>query len=379
MTGILVVAGLCARPLAESARRGGWRAVALDLFGDADTLRASLRWRRIGDPATMAIDPELLRDALHEAAREPGVAGWVAGSGFEGIHEALALDVPGLPLLGMAAAAVRPIRDPASFFPLLDRLGLDHPEVRLAGPAETTGWLAKNTRASGGWHIRHAGDATAAGPGSYYQRLQAGEPMSALFLADGTRATLVALNRLIVCPMGALPFVYAGAVGPVRDDLLAWRIERALAALVPAMGLRGLASLDFIAHKGRAWLLEVNPRPSGTMVLHERAWRAGLLHAHVHAMRGDLPAQPASHPPGVRGYRTLFADTACRVGPPLAAALAQSTDCHDLPAPGACFAAGEPVCTVSAEAASAEEVLAALDARAAQVRRQLDARQELAA
>ena len=139
------------------------------------------------------------------------------------------------------------------------------------------------------------------------------------------------------------------------------------------------SSLDFIVHEDHTWLLELNPRPSGTMVLHEGAWPGGLLRAHVRAVQGELPDQPASHPAGVRGYRTLFADRPCRVGPALADALAQSADCHDLPAPGACFGSGEPVCTVSAAAITTEAVLAALDARAGQIRGQLEAREEVAA
>jgi predicted ATP-grasp superfamily ATP-dependent carboligase len=387
MTATVVVAGLSARPLAESARQAGWRVIALDLFGDADTRRASLHWHRIGDPASMAIDPVRLRAALHQAAREPGVIGWIAGSGFEPLPQALAMELPGLPLLGMPAAAVRRVRDPASFFPLLARLGLEHPQVSLEPPASPQGWLVKSAAGSGGWHIRHAGDGGAGdggagavdGAGSYYQRLQAGTPMSALFLADGAGARLVALNRLIVRPLGGRPWVYAGAIGPIHDDALARRLEQALARLVPALGLRGLASLDFIAHQRHAWLLEVNPRPSASMVLHERAWPGGLLRAHVRAVQGELPAEPAWHPAGVRGCRILFADRACRIGYALAAELAQSPHCHDLPAPGSVFACGEPICSVGAEGATPAAVLAALDARAGRVRRQLEAGQELAA
>jgi uncharacterized protein len=383
MAGTLVVAGLWARPLAESARQAGWRVIALDLFGDADTRRASLQWHGIGDPASLSIDPALLLDALHCAAREPGVIGWVAGSGFESIPEALELSVPGLPLLGMSAAAVRRVRDPAAFFAMLDRLGLEHPQVSIAAPEASRDWLLKNARGSGGWHIRPAtgGELKRSPPdgGIYYQRIQPGQPMSALFLADGKHAQLVALNRLIVRPLGALPYVYCGAIGPIRDDALAQRIEHALTMLVPAFGLRGLASLDFIAHDGRTWLLEINPRPSASMVLHQRGWRSGLMRAHVHAVQGELPADPASHPPGVRGCLTLFADRDCHVGTALAAELAQSAHCHDLPAPGARFSIGEPVCTVSATAARAEAVLAQLDARAGQVLRRLNSPQELAA
>src|SRR4051812_3591033 len=113
MAGTIVVAGLWIRPLAESASRAGWRVIALGLFGDADTRRACARWSRIGGPAAMAIDPALLRDALQRAASEPAVIGWVAGSGFEGLPQALGLRVQGLPLLGLEAAAVRQVREPA--------------------------------------------------------------------------------------------------------------------------------------------------------------------------------------------------------------------------------------------------------------------------
>lgn len=361
MGGTLVVAGLWVRPLAESARAGGWQVIAMDLFGDADTRRASLQWHAIGRPEAFAIEPALLRAALRRAAEEPGLVGWVAGSGFESLPEALDWDIAELPRLGMGASAVRRVRDPVCFFGMLDRLGLDHPPVSLAPPAHPQGWIAKSAAGSGGWHIRAAGGAPA--PGAYYQRIQPGQPMSALFVADGTRARLVALNQLLVRPLGSLPYVYAGAIGPIRDDALARRLELALAALVPAFGLRGLASLDFIAQDGRAWLLEVNARPSATMVLHDRAWAGGLVRAHVRAARGELPAAAPSHPPGLRGHSVVFARAPCRVDAALAAELAQAPDCHDLPAAGARFAEGEPVCSVSAEGPSVEAVRAALEER----------------
>lgn len=380
MAATLVVAGLWVRPLAESARQAGWRVVAMDLFGDADTRRASVQWFGIGDPASFAIAPALLREALQRAARAPGVLGWVAGSGFEAMTEALDLRLPGLPLLGTSAAAVRRLRDPASFFGTLARLGLAHPEVSLQAPASAQGWLHKDAGGSGGWHIRDAADGDAPrGTAPYWQRVQPGQPMSALFLADGRRARLVALNRLLVRPLGALPHVYHGAVGPIGDGRLAQCMQDALDRLVPAFDLRGLASLDFIAQDDRAWLLEINARPSATMELHPHAWPGGLLRAHVHAVRGELPDAPAAHPPGVRARLIVYADGACRVGPALAAELARSPDCHDLPAAGACFAAGQPVCTVSAEAAHPAAALGRLELRARQIRRCLAPTEELAA
>ena len=100
---------------------------------------------------------------------------------------------------------------------------------------------------------------------------------------------------------------------------------RALALLVPAFALRGLASLDFLAHDGRISLLEVNPRPSATMVLHDDAWPGGLVRAHVRAMQGELPREPPSPAPQMRGELVVYADRACRISPLLAQELEASS------------------------------------------------------
>ncbi|HET8747698.1 MAG TPA: ATP-grasp domain-containing protein, partial [Ramlibacter sp.] len=320
----------------------------------------------------------LLLPALQRASHETRVIGWVAGSGFEAAPELLDAQVDGLPLLGMSAGALQRVRDPAAFFALLDRLQLPHPEVAFQAPADPEGWLAKCPAGSGGWHIRLAAEGCS-GAQVYWQRMQRGEPMSALFLADGARARVVALNQLIVRPVGPSPCVYAGAIGPVRNVVLARTVQEALAALVPALALRGLCSLDFIAEAGALWLLEINARPSASMGLHARAWPGGLLRAHVHAVHGQLPADSPAHAPGLRGSFTVFAERESRVGLSLAAELAQSPHHHDLPAPGLRFRTGEPVCSVSAEGAQPEAVLVQLEARARQVLRRLSPCEELMA
>jgi predicted ATP-grasp superfamily ATP-dependent carboligase len=276
------VAGLSARALAESAARGGWRVIALDLFG-------------------------------------------------------------------------------------LDRLGLAHPPVRFAPPGEAAGWLAKRAGGSGGWHIRAADQTHERHADTYYQRTQAGTPMSALVLADGRRAMLVALNRLLVHRHGTHPHVYCGAIGPVADPALQVRVEYALERLVPAFELRGLASLDFVADAGVPWMLEINPRPSASMVLHTQAWPDGLLHAHVSAVRGRLPSSRPVHGAQVRGNRIVYADRACRIDIALADRLARCGHVHDVPAAEIRLQPGDPVCTVSAEGADPRSVGQALEARCAQV------------
>ncbi len=373
----LVVAALSARTLAESAAQAGWRVIALDLFGDLDTRRASVRWAAIGEPGALAIDAQRLRAALDDAAREPGVIGWVAGSGFEGALALLDAGPPALPRLGLASDALRDLRDPRHFFATLGRLGLAHPPTRFSAPADAQGWLVKRAGGTGGWHIRDAASARHRHADSYFQRRQDGVPMSALFLADGRSARLVALNQLTVRALGARPCVYRGAIGPIDDTALQAELEAALAALVPAFDLRGLASLDFIAVNGAPQFLEINPRPSASMSLHTQAWPGGLMRAHVEAVHGRLPVTPAAHPPGLRGTEIVCARRACVLGAGLAAQLAAATDCHDLPDPsgsaGTHFAPGDPVCSVSAQGSDVAAVQRALTERRAWVTAQLAA------
>jgi predicted ATP-grasp superfamily ATP-dependent carboligase len=376
MPATLVVAGLSARVLAEAAREGGWDVVALDLFGDRDTRRASRWWRSIGEPARLRIDPVALHAALAEAALLPDVAGWVPGGGFEGTPELLETGGAALPCHAMPADAVRRLRRPTEFFGALDRLGLAHPAVAATPPAHLDGWLAKRAGGSGGLHVRGATEA-AADPSPppddlYYQHEQPGTPMSALFVADGERATVVALNRLLTATLGGRRHAYAGAIGPVRAPALERRIATALAALVPEFGLRGLASLDFVADaQCHPWLLEINPRPSASMALHAGAWPGGLVRAHVEAVRGRLPSAPARRLPGVRGTRVVFASCEGGIDDALSDALATMAHVHDLPVAGSRFAAGEPVCSVSADAGDVDEVSRILYARAARVLRLL--------
>jgi predicted ATP-grasp superfamily ATP-dependent carboligase len=272
-----------------------------------------------------------------------------------------------LPCLGMSTAQVGRLRAPATFFGTLAHLGLAHPAVSLARPTDPAGWLAKRAGACGGAHVRDAAEmGRAGGPhaDTFYQRFQAGVPMSALFVADGTRAVVVALNRQLVRAFGSCRHVYAGVVGPLDDAALLARVEQALEGLTGAFGLRGLASLDFIADGATPWLLEINPRPSASMELHADAWPAGLVQAHLRAVRGRLPDTPPRRATGVRGHRIVFADGACRIDAALAGTLARSPHCHDLPPAGARFAGGDPVCSVSAEGVTGDEVQRALGARA---------------
>jgi predicted ATP-grasp superfamily ATP-dependent carboligase len=364
----LAVAALSARWLAQSARRGGWEPIALDLFGDLDTRAAARAWLPIGAAASLRIDAARLRAALRRLARS--CAGWIAGPGCEPLLPALgAAAVP--PLFGNDAEATRGVRDPRRFFALLAAQGIEFPEVAWQMPADRRGWLCKDADGCGGRHIRPAIEIDAPPAGAYFQRRADGVPASALFVADGRRAVLLACSEQLIASHGGHPYVYCGAVGPIElAPALQRRLQGALGALVAATGLRGLGSLDFLYDGARLLVLEVNPRPSASMALYDDDYPHGLLRAHVAACRdGELTAPRRARV--ARGERVVFARSSLRLGAADVRRLL-AAGCHDVPRPGTPVAAGAPLCSVTARGARAADVKAQLQRRALGVLRSLE-------
>jgi predicted ATP-grasp superfamily ATP-dependent carboligase len=361
---VLAVAALSARVMAEAAANDGFDVIALDLFGDEDTRRASLQWLPIGEPGEMRIDPARVLPALQALARRGDVIGWVPGGGFDGLPDLLEQGAAVLPLLGTAAPAVRRVRDPAGFFGFLAAQGIAHPEVRPERPPGTDGWLLKDAWGSGGWHIRRvsARDGGTVPAHHYFQREMAGTPMSATFIANGHEVCLLGFNELIVRRVGSRPFVYCGVVGPVPlPEGAASRLTAALRALVPEFSLRGLGSLDFMLDGDDWGVLEINPRPPASLFLYGRCLDQGVMAAHIGAcLRGELPR--ASVPPFVSGSEIVFARRPLVLGKAATRSLMARQDVHDLPGAATAFEAGDPVCSVFAWGVQADSVKQRLEA-----------------
>ena len=381
---VLAVAALSARVLAEAASEEGFDVVALDVFGDADTRRACSQWLSIAEPGGLQLDAAHLLSALEMLARRGDVAGWIAGSGFDGRPDLLERGAALLPLIGTSADAVRRVRDPEAFFGFLAAEGIPHPPVQMTAPADGAGWLVKDAHGCGGWHIRrvslqsHGDPPEVAAPvpaHHYFQREMRGEPMSATFIANGREARVLGFNQLLVRPFGTRPFVFCGVLGPV--PLPAWVAEQvgdAVGSVAAAFSLRGLGSLDFMLDGTAFGVLEVNPRPPASLALYrQRSGQAasqwapgGVVSAHLRAcVRGELPPAPAGAGddvanPAVAGTEIVFAPRTTHLDAAAAARLAGFAACHDLPAGATRFEAGDPVCSVTASGPDAARVCALL-------------------
>lgn len=380
---VVIVAATSARMLAESARRGGLRPVALDIFGDVDTRRAA-HWIGIGNQGGSRIDSQRMHQAMTRLARHPQVRGWIAGGGFEDRLELLQDCARTLTLIGNEPAAIAAAKQPTEFFGILDRHGIAHPSTRLAPPEAPAGWLVKRVGGTGGWHVRRLAEVAPANPRQprrarrspalYYQREEPGQPMSALFLADGRQARLVGYNLLLTGGAGERPFVFHGALGPVEvPPTAAQVVQLAIGILARQLELKGLNSLDFLLDGDHVSVIELNPRPSATMELHDHRLPGGLLKAHLAAcsqrlLPPGLPTVPVP-PAEVRGGQVIYARRRLTMTRRAGQRLQALGWCHDIGREGTRSGRGDPLCSISARAESPTAVLALLAHRASEVER----------
>ncbi len=342
--------------LASSARRGGYEVAVLDLFNDLDTRTiAFVSEKVIGHEQGLARFSK--HDLLQAASRlAPGNAypAVVYGSGFEDDTELLALLARGRRLYGNSVGVIEFVKDPLRFFPLLKALAIPHPEISVATPTAPAGWLAKKIGGSGGAHVIDASQIDCIDAKRYYQRFVDGKNYSISFLADGKRAHVVGFNEPWSIALGDWPYCYLGAINHVAlPDSLMRRICRDLDTLVREINLVGLNGLDFIVDGDNYWVIEVNPRPSGTLDLYDGDCAEGLFYWHIRASDGQLP-DSLFEKKTIRAHAVVYTPSPLH----LKEHVRWPDWCSDIPAPGSRFEARMPVCMVHAEGDRYETVKA---------------------
>lgn len=362
--GTIVVASASARPYVRAAAAAGYRVVALDAFADADTLAHAAETHAL-DYRDGGFDANAL-DAVLSGLKSTAPLGLAYGSGFEQQPALLALAEQYMPLFGNPVRVVRNMKRALTFFALLDVLNIPHPAVRLQqlsrDDLNKTAWLLKRSGGSGGTHIRRVIANAALEPGSYYQQEVQGIPVSLLFAADGNRAQAIGFNQQWLAPAPDMPFRYGGAVSHaempsgVRRQLL-----QAAQKLTAAVGLRGLNSLDAIMQGDRLWILELNPRLTATFDLYQAA-DGGLFQLHLDACRGNI-----GHWPQLTGQACAHYIFYAPEGMRLPADFDWPDWVADIPRSADGIASGEPVCTVTAQAATAAEAVALMAQRVRQL------------
>lgn len=370
----LLVVGFSARWLQESASRGGLRSRAVDFFADADTGELGpvckvSSWRDV---------PRLAASWNPEAI--------IVGGGFE-TQPAMVKSLRAVaPLLNCSTESCLASRDPRRWSAPLESAGLRVPRMLVEAKSEEFRkeadrgeWLVKNRYSAGGNRVRQwklVEDSLVGKDrltrGEYLQQRIEGEPYSLLFWLQPNQRLCLGFFRQLCgeASLGAKPYQFVGAVGPLPVDAEEVVLfQRVAGTLADDLGLSGLVGVDLIRSAHGLFAIEINPRPTATAELWERAssnqsligklWeaRAGRLLNHEWSVAGSNSEMNGKAVLYWRGERPLIVDSP-RAG--LFRRAWQGGWLKDLPAEGTTIVNGEPVATVFASGLSCAEVRAKL-------------------
>ena len=378
----VLIAGLSARAVAESAARAGYAVTALDAFGDLDqhpAVRALAVERDFG----RSFSPH----HLAMAARSLDAAAVVYLSSFENHPGALVRLGAGRQLWGNPPEAVRRVRNPRLLTTALRRRGLSAPDCHLTPDLLRHGsapFLLKPLASGGGHRIRPWSAGTPIPRGCYIQAVVSGTPASIVFAAAGGRAVPLGVSRQLIgeAAFGSDGFKYCGSILAAAGDAQ-FAMDHALVAracelgqaVAAEFGLVGVNGVDFVARDGVPFAVEVNPRWSASMELVERAYGLSVFAAHAASCtNGRLPAfdlQRARERPGAVGKAVVFARRDVTIGD--TRPWLEDDTVRDVPREGERIRAGRPVCTVFATGADGAACRANLVVRAERVYNRLTA------
>ncbi len=380
-----VVVGASARAFVESAARAGWAAHAADLFADADLIASATEVVRLGVPGGPAYP-----QGIPEVVASFPEAVCVYTGALENHPDVIAALARTRPLAGCSAAAVRRVRDPWEVAAVVRGAGLRFPETHAAPDGLPTdgSYLVKPRRSAGGRGVRpwHGALRDSAASGLLWQRVVPGVGRSASYVARAGTARLVGSSLALTAAdwCGGRTFAYCGSIDVPLDRLpdgLRWSCERLGTAIAAAFDLTGLFGIDLIEDAaGALHVLEVNPRPTASLELVERATGWSLAAAHLAASGWGAEPGGGAATDGIWAKAIAFtppAATAAAVTAAVAELAERWTAADGLPAvadvprsdepptPGA------PLITVFARGDTAAQAVATLRDRVRELRRSI--------
>jgi predicted ATP-grasp superfamily ATP-dependent carboligase len=293
--------GASCRAAAQSAARAGCtRILAWDDFLDADLLE-------IAQARSLADFPEDCSQSLAELQGIP----LVLCGGMENQPDFIQRRIDQGMLCGVTGKMLRQLRSIESWqrWASESRIGWPTTVQDLSDPRlesiRSGSWMLKPAGRAGGVHVRAIASLEgleheakiAPDPGNaasnlwYLQEYVPGISIGVSYCTESSvsteppRTQIVGIARSILSEEldAPLPWIYRGSLAPysVSPSVRA-SLERFATTVAQSTGIRGLWQADFqIDSNGQLWLLEINPRWSASMELHEILQGYSWITEHV--------------------------------------------------------------------------------------------------
>jgi len=331
-----------ARFIAESATHAGHTVWVADCFCDSDTLAVASRSLKLAPLSTLSETAVL--NAI-EQLRQGQPCRLIIGTGIELFYAILNKLPAQVEHIGNSFQTLAMLRQPETFFNLLDTYSLPYPAVRYqSDETEASNWIYKSLASFGGQDINPIVGNTKQ-KGGFYQLLIQGQSASACFIADGQQARVLSMNHQIVDPHNfQLSQIKTPAEISVDNKQ---QLEQAINTITSATGLKGIAGIDFMLTDKGIFILEINPRFSASAEL--TPFSSQLFQWHLNACQGSLPDIASHNDNKTRLLTYYFADTHGKI----INAPNWPDSCHDLPQAGSAIPEGAPICTIIVEAEDA--------------------------
>ena len=378
----ILVVGVSTRAIAESAVKKGYDVVTVDYFGDWDQKELVENYSLMRD-FNLAFSAE----NLLSVSRRLNFEAVVYNSNLENHVEVVQKLAEAHTLLGNTPQTLRQVRHWPTLQTFCRKDRIPFPSTLFIGdrqPKEGR-WLLKPAKSGGGYGITlWSGEALS--EENFLQEYIDGQHCSATFVADGVRCVLIGMTEQLIGQeeMGGQGFVWCGNIlpltlAPQEMDSVIDAIEDMATKLTRHFGLRGVNGFDFVLTRSPQsqpipYLIEVNPRYTGSTELMEWAYQLNIFDLHIRAFRGELPSfslREQLHHPYFYGKGIVYARR--NVTMPETAGWKKKGR-KDIPFTGEQIKARHPICTVFAQGKSRDECWHRLLEEADTVRREITER-----
>jgi len=297
--------------LANSAKKAGYKIGVIDAFLDEETVLLSSLAFKATYTHQFGFDIVELEKLIKQKFLNSIV---VVGSGFEINPEQINHISKYAPVLSNSTEIINTVKHPKSLEKLLNEEFIRYPFTTFqrneCGDNKT--FLLKEIGAMGGGHVQRKSRLSNIQPlvnkNFYYQEFIKGNVFSAVFLANGDRATLIGLNQHLKSnQFSDQPFLYEGAISIIsKNQKDVDKVNAIINKITKKISLVGLCGIDFIIDEyGVIFVIDVNPRPPSTFELHES--EQSLFPAHLACFQGDLIHYLSDNDKCSRGHVIYYA------------------------------------------------------------------------